>query len=102
MAKKFILQFTTPIDSGPDAPERVHIAVAYVWQEGPDDMHIQFDGPGKDNFYPKYERGYYHVKLKGKVLKYDHMCLLGELGREKSVRLNKTEMESFWVSPNRH
>lgn len=101
MARKMILQFERKEGHQHKwTPESVHIPIGYAWQEGPDDLHVQFDGPAADNFYPMYKRGCYFIKYKGCVLKYIHMSfkMKPNVG---SKLLDKLEMESFWISPNR-
>jgi hypothetical protein len=103
---KFILEFARPEgedDGKPVGPECVHIAIGYAWQEGPDDLHVQFDGPAEDNFYVPHslKQDFYAVLYRGQILKYRHMAWRAK-PEKKSVPLRQSELESFWFSPNRN
>lgn len=57
---RFIMEFL--LMAGQRKTERrVCVPVGYVWQEGPDDMHVQLDGPGGDNIWPKIDAAGYYV-----------------------------------------
>lgn len=93
-----------PLDES--APQSLYLRVGYIWQQGPDDLHIQFDGPGADNFWPKEENERYVVKHRGKKLAYKTLGFQAKLSPDEkhlplSEVLDKTEVENYWSSPNR-
>ena len=45
------LRFRTDRGRGRDGPE-IYVKAGFVWFEGVNDLHIQFDGPGEDNYRP--------------------------------------------------
>ena len=70
--------------------------------QGLDDLHVQFDGPGADNFFPKYDeaQGCFVVTRNGSPLKYKEMVFQSAPDKG-SVELSQEAMEHFWISPNR-
>ena len=91
--------------NGPD----VIVKIAYVWFEGPDDLHIQFpedgtDAPGGDNFCPQEgDDGDYiapHPET-GKAARVYHFGIRTRLDGEKVTKGYAELLQKFWPSPNR-
>ncbi len=78
------------------------IPVGYVWTEHTnDDLHVQFDGPGGDNFCPRRDsHDHFIVTFEGRQYTCRH---LGFIGTQPATgrRLHQWELEQFWISPNR-
>jgi hypothetical protein len=98
MAKpKFFLEFYRRDDQ-----KSFHVPIGYAWQEGPDDLHVQFDGPAEDNFFVPYnaKKGVYLLRHKGVLLECEHMAFKAA-PEPDSVLLDQAELERDWISPNR-
>ncbi len=92
-----ILQFS----EGQDGIEEAWIKVGYVWsEEGLNDLHIQFDGPGADNFFPASSPdGFFLVPYRNKIYRFKTISFLS--GKGKGKALSKSSLERSWISPNR-
>lgn len=78
------------------------IPVGYVWTEhAGDDLHVQFAGPGADNFLPRRDaHDRFLVLFEGRPFACQHLGFIGAKPA-KGHRLHQWELEKFWTSPNR-
>lgn len=87
--------------SGPE----IYVKVGFVWFEGVDDLHVQFNGPGDDNFCPTVKAGEYlapHPETGTPTTLYSL-----EVSAKKPSECDRApkdyveRLEAYWVSPNR-
>lgn len=102
------LEFLLRDKDGKKTEIAVRLPCGYAWQEGPEDLHIQFNGPGSDNFWPIMKGGDYLIpdpKGPGIVHAY-HLAFKGEKVRwprrpQTGVGTYQQRIEALWPSPNR-
>ena len=95
------LEFLLRSPNGTRTETAIQVAIAYAWQEGPDDLHIQFERGG-DNFQPVLNAAGDYVlpnpNGKGEVACYSMAFVSGEMPPDKKYQ---RRLEKLWPSPNR-
>lgn len=92
-------------DGSRDGGPEVVLKAAFVWFEGPDDLHIQFGRVGSDNFCPTIKDGEYfapHPETGEPAPLYSLMInsTFGK-GNVLAPRSYRKKIEAYWESPNR-
>ena len=95
------LEFLIRADNGARTETKIQVPIDFAWQEGPHDLHIQFERGG-DNFQPVLNaREDYvlpHPQRKGEVACYSMSFNPGNVMPDKKYQ---RRLEKLWPSPNR-
>ena len=88
-----------------DAPSHLTVCVktGFVWFHGPNDLHIQFDGPKADNWCPHVVRGNYtapHPETGG-MMQIVSLAIRRGKPRGGYTKGYREMLEKHWESPNR-
>lgn len=79
----------------------IHLKVGFVWFEGPNDLHVQFNGPAGDNCYCRNRDGEFlapHPES-GKITPLYSLEISSECGVESSPAPEGYQqfLESYWL-----